>query len=282
MVISRAVVRDLYDTSEAARMFSLLMLVMGAAPILAPIAGGQLLLITGWRGIFWFLGAFGLVSIAAAALGLPESLPAERRIRHGFGEMSAVYGQLLRNRYFLRYALALGCIAGINFSYISGAPFLFIELHRVSPQHFGLFFGANACGLIGASQVNRRLLRRFSAQRILNLALGVNAAAGLLLTAAVLTGAGGFPAQVLLLFISISGTGLLYPNVTALAMAPFDKAAGSASALLGTIQYTIGATAGAVVGMLHNGSALPMSATMAACAVFGWCAALQSRGAAVR
>jgi MFS transporter, DHA1 family, multidrug resistance protein len=272
MVISRAVVRDLYDTTEAARMFSLLMLIMGAAPILAPIAGGQLLLLTGWRGIFVFLGVFGLVSVAAAALGLPETLPVERRVQRNLGEMTAVYWQLLRNRRYLRYAIALGCVAGINFSYISGAPFLFIELHGVSPQHFGLYFGANACGLIGASQVNRRLLHYYSAQRILDAALGVSALAGALLAATSLSGIGGFPAQVLLLFVCISMTGLLYPNVTALAMAPFDKAAGSASALLGTIQYSIGASAGAIVGVLHNGSSLPMTATMAGCALLGWCA----------
>ena len=186
--------------------------------------------------------------------------------------MAAVYGHLLGNRRYLRYAVALGCVAGANFSYIAGAPFLFIELHGVSPQHFGLFFGANACGLIGASQLNRRLLRRFSAERILKVAFTVNAAAALILTAAVATGIGGFPAQVVLLFACLSTTGLLYPNVTALAMAPFDKAAGSASALLGTVQYTLGATAGAVVGMLHDGTAVPMTATMAACGVIGWCA----------
>ncbi|HEY6008722.1 MAG TPA: multidrug effflux MFS transporter [Geobacteraceae bacterium] len=272
MVVSRAVVRDLYDTAEAARMFSLLMLVMGAAPILAPMAGGQLLLVTGWRGIFGFLGVFGLVSFGAAALGLPESLPAERRTRRNVADMAAVYGHLLRNRRYVRYAIALGCVAGVNFAYISGAPLLFIELHGVSPQHFGFFFGANACGLIGASQVNRRLLRRFSAQRILNAAFSVNAAAALLLTAAGMTGLGGFPAQAVLLFACLCTTGLLYPNVTALALAPFDKAAGSASALLGTIQYTLGASAGALVGMLHNGTAVPMLATMAACGVTGWCA----------
>lgn len=273
MVIARAVVRDLYDTAEAARMFSLLMLVMGAAPILAPIAGGQIMLVTGWRGIFGCLGLFGLASLCAAAACLPESLPPERRIRRNFAEMAAIYGHLLRNRRYLLYAVALGCVAGVNFSYISGAPFLFIELHGVSPQHFGLFFGANACGLIGASQLNRRLLRRFGAERILNAAFTVNGLAALLLTIGGATGIGGFPLQVALLFICISTTGLLYPNVTALAMAPFDKAAGSASALLGTIQYTLGATAGAIVGMFHNGTAVPMTATMAAYGLAGWCAA---------
>jgi MFS transporter, DHA1 family, multidrug resistance protein len=274
MVISRAVVRDLYDTAEAARMFSLLMLVMGAAPILAPILGGQLLLVTGWRGIFASLGVFGAASLAAAAIALPESLPPERRIRRSFAEMAAVYGHLLKNSHFMRYAVALGCVAGVNFSYIAGAPFIFIELNGVSPQHFGIFFGANACGLIGASQINRRLLRRYRAHEILAAAFTVNAVTGLLLCAATATGIGGFPLQVVLLFLCISMTGLLYPNVTALALAPFEKAAGSASALLGTVQYTLGATAGAVVGMLHNQTALPMVATMAACGAAGWCAAV--------
>lgn len=274
MVISRAVVRDIYDATEAARMFSLLMLVMGAAPILAPIAGGQILLITGWRGIFSFLGVFGLLSFGAAAAGLPESLPEERRIRRTFSEMIAIYGHLLRNRRYTGYAISLGCVAGVNFAYISGAPFFFIELHGISPQHFGFFFGANACGLIGASQVNRRLLQHFSPQRILHVAFTVNAMAALLLTASVITGIGGFPVQLFLIFVCLSMTGLLYPNVTALALAPFDKAAGSASALLGTIQYTLGASAGALVGMFHNGTTVLMTATMSACGVVGWCAAV--------
>lgn len=270
MVISRAVVRDLYDTAEAARMFSLLMLVMGAAPILAPIFGGQLLLVTGWRGIFGFLGVFGVASIVAAALGLPESLPAERRSRRSATEMAAIYGHLLRQRRYLRYAIALGCVAGINFAYISGAAFFFIELHGVSPQQFGFFFGANACGLIGASQVNRRLLRRYGARQILHAAFTVNVASALLLTGSVVSGVGGFPLQVALIFVCLSMTGLLYPNVTALALAPFDKAAGSASALLGTIQYTLGATAGVLVDLLAGGTALPMIVTMAVCGGAGW------------
>ncbi|MDD2336324.1 MAG: multidrug effflux MFS transporter [Geobacteraceae bacterium] len=270
MVITRAVVRDLYDTAEAAKMFSLLMLIMGAAPILAPIAGGQLLLISSWRGIFVFLGVFGLVSFIAAALYLPESLPAERRIQHSFAKMAATYRQLLRNRRFIRYSIALGCVSGVNFAYITGAPIVFIELHGISPQHFGLFFGANACGLIGASQVNRRLLRRFTAQQILNMAFSINAAAALLLGFAGITGFGGFPAEIVLIFVSICMTGLLYPNVIALAMTPFEKEAGSASALLGTIQYTLGATAGALVGVFQNGTAVSMIGTMVVCGVVGW------------
>lgn len=273
MVISRAVVRDLYDTAEAARMFSLLMLIMGAAPILAPIAGGQLLLLTGWRGIFGFLAVFGLLSLLSAAAFLPESLPHELRARRGFREMGRVYGHLLRNRRYLRYGIALGAVSGVNFAYISGAPFFFIELHGVSPQHFGLFFGANACGLIGASQLNRHLLRRYRAERLMMAAFAVNGSAAILLAAGTWAGFIGFPAQAMLIFIVLCTTGLLYPNVTALALAPFDKAAGSASALLGSLQYTLGATAGAIVGLFHCGSSLPMIVTMACCGVVGWCAA---------
>ncbi|MBJ6724696.1 multidrug effflux MFS transporter [Geomesophilobacter sediminis] len=280
MVISRAVVRDLYDTTEAARMFSLLMLIMGIAPILAPLGGGQLLLVTGWRGIFGFLAIFGLISLAAAAVGLPESLPAERRHRRSGAEMVKVYGHLLKNRNYLRYAVALGCVAGVNFAYISGAPFVFIELHGISPQQFGLFFGVNAFGLIGASQVNRKLLHRFTPQKIGAAAFVVNAISGLALAATAATGLGGFPAQAVCIFICLCMTGLLYPNMTALALAPFDKAAGSASALLGTIQYTLGASGGALVGLFHNGTALPMSATMALCGVVGTCAVLTAKGAA--
>lgn len=276
MVISRAVVRDLYDTGEAARMFSLLMLVMGAAPILAPLAGGQLLLFTGWRGIFGFLGIFGLLSFCAVLAWLPESLPAERRTQKSLRDMTRIFGSLLRHRYYLLYAIALGCVAGVNFSYISGASLFFIELHGISPQHFGVLFGLNAFGLIGASQVNRSLLRRHAAKKILGIAFLINASAALLLAMAIISGISGFPVQLLLIFACLCMTGLLYPNLTALALAPFADSAGSASALLGTIQYTIGATAGAFVGMLHNGTAVPMALTMAVCAVVGSIASIRA------
>jgi len=274
IVISRAVVRDLYDTAEAARMFSLLMLMMGAAPILAPLVGGQLLLFTGWRGIFALLGLFGVLSFWGVLAWLPESLPREKRIQHRLNDMVTGYGSFLRNRRYLSHAVALGAVAGFNFSYIAGAPQLFIELHGISPQKFGVIFGLNACGLIGASQLNRRLLRHYKSEQILAVTFGVNVLGALLLSLAAATGIGGFPAQLVLLFICLCTTGLLYPNVTALALAPFATAAGSASALLGTIQYTLGATAGAFVGMFHNGTGLPMVLTMAGCSVIGTIAAM--------
>ena len=128
---------------------------------------------------------------------LPESLPAKRRVAHRWQEMATIYGGLLRHRRYLAYTLALGAVAGLNFAYIAGAPQFFIELHGISPQAFGLFFGLNACGLIGASQVNRKLLRHFPAKRILQLAFAANALLALLLTAAVASG-GPFVLQALL------------------------------------------------------------------------------------
>lgn len=269
IVISRAIVRDLYDTAEAARMFSLLMLVMGAAPILAPLVGGQLLLFTGWRGIFLSLGLFGFLSFCASLIWLPESLPPEKRLQQSLAEMAASYGSFFSRRQYLYYAVALGAIAGFNFSYIAGAPHLFIELHGISPQHFGIIFGLNAAGLIGASQLNRKLLRRYLSEQILQVTFAVNLLGALLLTIAVTAGIGGFATQLVLLFVCLCTTGLLYPNVTALALAPFATAAGTASALLGTIQYTLGATAGVFVGTFHNGTGLPMVLTMAVCSVIG-------------
>jgi len=269
IVISRAVVRDLYNTTEAARMLSLLMLVMGAAPILAPLAGGQFLLFTGWRGIFAFLALFGGLSLWGTLAWLPESLPAQRRVARRGGEMLAIYAGLLRHRRYLCYALALGAVAGLNFAYIAGAPQLFIELHGISPQAFGILFGLNASGLIGATQLNRWLLRRYTARRLLGVALVFAALTSSLLTASVFTGIGGFPLQVVLIFGCLCTTGLSYPNVMALALEPFPTTAGSASALMGAMQYTLGALAGGCVGLFHDGSALPMVLTMTCCAVAG-------------
>jgi len=267
IVISRAMVRDLYTTSEAARMLSLLILVMGVAPILAPVAGGQFLLWTGWRGIFIFLAIFGILSLWGSVAWLPETLPQERRVVHRFGEMLKTYGDLMRHRSFVCYALALGMTGGLIFSYIAGAPQLFIEEHGMSPQTFGVLFGVNASGLIAASQVNRRLLKSWPATRMLGIATWCSTAVSLLLAVSVLTGLGGFLFQALLIFVCLCTTGFLFPNIMALALDPFPKSAGSASALMGAMQYSLGALAGSCVGFFHDGTARPMALTMAGCAI---------------
>lgn len=272
MVISRAVVRDLYDKRAASRVFSELMLVMGAAPILAPWIGGKILLLGSWRMIFLLLAIFGALSWLVTDRALPETLHHPHRSRENLWGIFRTFGELLANQRFLGYALVAGSTAGTNFAYISGASFVYIELHGISAQHFGYFFGLNAFGMIGAAQVNRVLLRRFAPESILKCALAVNMMAGLALVTCGASNWGGLPALAVLLFISLSCVGITFPNLMAAAMAPFGRTAGSASALLGTVQFAVGGLAGALVGLLHNGTALPMTGVFAVCAAGGFIA----------
>ncbi|MFL5800486.1 MAG: Bcr/CflA family multidrug efflux MFS transporter [Roseiflexaceae bacterium] len=267
MVIARSVVRDCFDAHNSARMYSFLMLVMGLAPITAPFIGGQLLLAFSWRAIFWLLGGFGLLCLVMVAFGLPETLPDERRLRAGLGQALAVYGRLLADRRFVGYALSGGLVMAGMFAYISGSPFVFIELYGVAPQHYGWIFGANALGLIGASQINRWLLTRYRGEAILTTALAIYATAALLLALVAATGFGGLLGLLPPLFVCVASVGLVGPNTTAAAMAPHGQIAGSASALLGTLQFVVGAGAGALVGVLYNGTALPMAGIIAICGV---------------
>jgi MFS transporter, DHA1 family, multidrug resistance protein len=267
VVIGRSVVRDLFDQRESARMFSFLVLVMGIAPITAPLIGGQLLVAFGWRSIFLTLGVFGILCLAMVWFWLEESLPVERRVRAGLGEAVHTYGQLLGNSHFMGFALAGGLASAAMFAYISGSPFVFIELNGVPPEYFGLLFGMNALGLILASQLNRVLLERYTSLQLLAAALTVTAASSLLLLAVTAAGLGGFAGMLVLLFICIASTGMVGPNATAAAMAPYGRQAGSASAVLGATQFMAGALAGALVGLLANGTALPMVGTIALCGV---------------
>lgn len=267
MVITRSVVRDLFDERESARMYSMLVLVMGLAPILAPLIGGQLLLYWGWRTIFLVLSGFGLLCFALVLFGLPESLLAERRTRKTVGAVLRSYGGLLGDGRYMGFIVAGGLASAAMFAYISGSPFVFIELNGVPPERFGLLFGINSIGLIAASQLNRWLLERYRGSQILVAAVTVTAVSGLLLVLSAATGLGGFPGMLFVLFFCIASTGLIGPNTTAGAMAPYARQAGSASAMLGAIQFGLGATASALVGLLFNGTAVPMAATIALCGV---------------
>jgi DHA1 family bicyclomycin/chloramphenicol resistance-like MFS transporter len=265
IVIARAFVRDRFDERESARVFSLLMLVMGLPPVLAPLVGGQILVLFGWRAVFWTLAAYGLVCLAAALLVLRESLPLERRAGGGLGHALRVYARLLRDRGFMRYNLsgALG-ISGM-FAYIFGSPFVFMQIYGVRPDRYGWLFGLNALGLITASQLNHLILRGIAGARILSRALVVTSLAGVFVLAAAWTGAGGLPGLLLPLFVYVSSLGFVLPNVIAAALAAQGRNAGSASALLGAVQFGAGATVGMLLGLLGNGTAVPMAGLIAAC-----------------
>jgi DHA1 family bicyclomycin/chloramphenicol resistance-like MFS transporter len=269
MVIPRAVVRDLFGTQESARVYSLLMLILGVSPILAPTLGGQLLVFTGWRAIFVVLAVIGVGIAVAVAWGLPETLKKEHRVKGGVGLALKTYWRLLRDRRFLPLALATGCTLGVILTYLSGSSFVFMELYHLNAQQYAYVFGFNALGLIAASQVNQRLLRRYTPRQILSVAFIGNAFAGIVLVTLGATGAGGMWGLIGLLFVCLSGAGIIFPNVAALIMEPFGEVAGSASALLGTVQFGVAAGLGALVGVFHNGTAVPMTAGVAVCALAG-------------
>jgi DHA1 family bicyclomycin/chloramphenicol resistance-like MFS transporter len=262
MVMARAMVADLFDERGSARVYSMLMLVMGLAPILAPLAGGQLLALFGWRAIFCFLGLFAIAAFVAVACGLGETHPRERRSSGGIGAAGRAYGRLLLEKRFLAFALAGALAMAGLFAYITGSPVVFIQLHHVSPQDFGFLFGLNAFGIIAASQVNVRLLRRYSARSILAVATLVNLAAGVALVAVAASGAGGLALLMAPLFVAIASLGFIIGNSVAAAMAQIESDRGSASALIGTFQFGIAAVVSAALGAIGSASALPMALTI--------------------
>ena len=259
MVISRAMVRDLFDERGSARIYARLMLVMGLAPILAPLVGGQILLVADWRTIFWVLAGFGLLCLLAVIFFLPESLPAEKRRRDGLGQVFRTYGGLMANGHYFAFAMTGGCVQAAMFAYITGSPFVFIELYGVPPEQYGLLFGLNAIGLIAAAQLNHRLLARYEGRTILNAVLPLSALAGVALALIAVTGIGGLTGLLIPLFFCVASQGIVGPNALAAAMAPQGKRAGSAAALIGVLQFGTGGIAGALVGLLNDGTARPMA-----------------------
>ena len=258
IVVSRAVVRDKFEPREAARVFSLLMLVMGVAPILAPAVGSVVTAIAGWRAVFGLLAIFGVVAACAVFRMLPETRQP--------GSAKPAVLRVLADRSFVRNAFAGGTAYAGMFAYITGAPFVFIEGFGLSPQQFGLLFGANALALIASSQLNRRLLVRWDMQRILRWAFPALAVAGALLAASAYF-RWGFWGIAVPLWLYVGILGMTYPNTTASAMQAHAANAGAASAWLGTIQFTVAACAAALVSRLHDGSALAMAGVVGGCAV---------------
>ena len=267
VVIPRAVVRDHFDQLESIRMLSMLMLVFGLGPILAPLIGGQLLVNFGWRSVFWLLAGYAILWLIVVIAFLSESLPVGRRRPQPIGQVIGVYAQLLRDRTYIGYVLSGALIFAGLLAYISGSPFVFIELFRVPPEQYGIFFGINGIGIMAASQFNRWLATRVDARRILGVVLIVAMTASLVLLFDAYSGFGGFAGILVPLFCYIACHGFVLPNTTALAMAPHGQVAGSASALLGTIQFVLGSLTGALVGAFANGTAVPLAVVIAGCGV---------------
>jgi len=279
IVVPRAVVRDHYDTQDAARALSMLMLVMGLAPILAPLAGGQLLPHTGWRGIFWVMAAGALVLLIVVTRYLPESLPAARVTPLAWRTITGNYGALLKHRRFMLYSLAGGLGSAGMFAYIAGSPRIFIEHFGVSPQHYGWLFGANAMALVAGSQLSARLLRRYPAQALLRVAQRSVAVAAILVLALTLADGVNLPLLMAGLLVFMASLGVINPNAAALALADQGQRLGVASALLGTLQLGCGALAGFAVSSLQMPGALPLTLSLALCATLSWLAGVGAQRA---
>ncbi|MSP51147.1 MAG: Bcr/CflA family multidrug efflux MFS transporter [Alphaproteobacteria bacterium] len=268
-VLARAVVRDLFEKNEAARMLSILFLIMAAAPLLAPALGGQVLTFMGWRGVFWILMGFGVICIAMVIFLLPETLSGERRTRHNAAAMVKSYGELLIHRRYLGYAFSSGFILAGMFVYISWSPFVFIDTFGIPPQYFFLIFSTNVAGMMVCASLNSRFVTRFGVDRMLVLSTAWAAFAASVMAVFALVGLGGLLAIVIPLFCYLMTIAVTASNGTAGALADFPHMAGTASALMGTMHYALGAILGALVGTVFDGRALPMAGAIAFAGLVG-------------
>ncbi|MEU3752199.1 multidrug effflux MFS transporter [Streptomyces olivoreticuli] len=270
IVIARAVVRDLYDGVAMARFFSTLMLISGVAPVVAPLIGGQVLRLTDWRGVFVVLTGVGLLLTLVVWRGLGETLPPERRQAGGLRETLKAMGGLLGDRVFTGYMLSGGFAFAALFAYISASPFVIQDIYGASPQTFSLLFGVNSVGLVLVGQINGKVLvGRVSLDKALGAGLAVVtlASVALLLMASGVFGEPGLVPIAAGLFVLMSAMGLAMPNTNAQALMRSRDAAGSASALLGTSTFALGAVASPLVGIAGEGTAVPMAVVQVACAV---------------
>ncbi|MDB6050635.1 MAG: ydgK 2 [Pseudomonas sp.] len=273
MVLSRAIVSDKCNPVESAKVFSQLMLVMGLAPILAPMFGGLLVNLYGWHSIFLVLSAFSALCWLAVFRGLAESMPAEHP-RHPLTGALKQYTRLLGDKVFIGHALTGGIAMAGMFAYVSGSPFVFIKLYGVPPEHYGWLFGSNAAGFILTAQVNARVLSRRGPAFLLARAVWVYVAAALVLLGIASLHTEALWPLLIPLFICIASLGCIIPNASACAMNGQWKRAGSASALLGCLQFSVAAGASALVGILHNGTAIPMAMVISLCGILAVTAAL--------
>ncbi len=274
-VVARAVVRDRFNHTETARMLSLMTLIMGLAPILAPMLGGLLLTLGGWRLNFWALAVFGLACGAATLLWLKESRSAETAAQAAAENPLKAYLALLRQPRLVGYALAGALNGATLFTYISASPDLLIGTYGISPQHFGWVFGLNAAAIIGASQVNRYLLRRSTPDQVLERASQAAVLASIALALAALTGFGERWSILPLLFVLLASYGFMQGNTMAGALNVDPRRAGSVSALMGGASFGVGALAASLSGAFHDGTPRPMAVVMAL-AVIGSALALRT------
>jgi len=255
-------VRDLFPPEELRRVFSMLVLVLGVSPVIAPLIGSYLLLWFGWKAAFVTQALLGCACFAGMHFRLPESLSHDDKRPLRLDVIRSSYTQLVQDRTFLGASVVCGFSSAGTFAYITSAPFVFISLYKVPTEHFGWLFGSIAAGMVVASQINGRMPHSVPLWRVLRNANLVQLAAGLVLLACVLTGFGGLAGVFAGVFVYVAAQGFVFPNGSAIAMMRHGKIAGTASALLGTNQFLIASIAVIFLGFLDN-PAVPMALVIA-------------------
>jgi DHA1 family bicyclomycin/chloramphenicol resistance-like MFS transporter len=273
MAIPRAIVRDLYTGSDAARIMALVLLVISVAPLLAPLIGSGLTAAFSWRAIFWFMAATGGGGILLLVTLLPETRPRERRSEGGVGRILHGYALLLRDRHFVGLTLMMSLSQAAFFAYLGGSPFVFMSLHGLEGWQYSLLFGSTAAFWAAAAQFAPMAMDRIGARRLLMIGSAGNAAVLLALFGATLAGWGGPLPLVAAIILFFVGTGIMMPAATVTALHPHGGLAGTASALMGTAAFAAGGLASAAVSAIADGSDRPMIGVMAACTAFAFVAA---------
>ena len=267
VVLSRAMVRDLYEGHHAVRMLSTLITVMAIAPLLGPIVGAQILSIGGWRAVFGVLAVVGIATLAAI-FTLPETLPSTRRHHEPLSRAFLRYGELLTTPRLLAYTGAGAFFYGGMFAYVAGTPFAYISFYHVPPRYYGLLFGAGILGIMATNMLNARLAHRIGSDRMLRFGTFQAAAAGVLVALAAWGGSGGLWGLVVPLFIFASATGFIVANSIAGALNVSPARSGSVSAFVGAAQYGSGILGSGLIGVFADGTPWPM----------GWVVALTGVG----
>ena len=269
VVLARAMVRDLYEGPRAAQMMSTLITVMGIAPLLGPFIGGQILLLAGWRAIFWFLVILGIGTLAALWT-VPETLPGERRSREPLATSLARYSLLVRDPKLLQFVGAGAFFYGGAYAYIAGSPFAYITYYHVPEHLYGLLFGLGIAGIMAANLVNARLVGRFTSIDLLKMGAALAAASGVLLSITSMTDIGGLIGLVLPVLIFVSLNGFIVANSISGALADHSHQAGAVSALVGALQYGCGIFSSGLIGWFANGTPAPMGIVIAACGLLSF------------
>ncbi|MEN2473459.1 multidrug effflux MFS transporter [Burkholderia sp. GS2Y] len=265
MVIPRAVVRDLHTGNDATRLISMLMLVFGISPILAPLVGSVVIAHAGWRGVFWVVTFAALAGLALALTMLSESRTRDARIGGGFGTTMRSYMLLLRNGRYMGLVLIGSCALAIFFIFLANSPFVLINHYGLSPAHYGLAFGFNAASFFTAAQFNGALCEHFGIERVIKVSVNVCGSVLLILLAYYVAIGDRLWVLIALYALASAFMGIVIPTTGVRAMEQHGHIAGTASALLGTVQILTGAAATAVVGWFASDSPLPMIAGMTTC-----------------